>query len=73
MPAENPNNAAPGPTLADRITNLEMLFTHLERTVSELNSVILEQGRRLDEAVARIEQIQSLGAPNEEDDPESLA
>jgi uncharacterized coiled-coil protein SlyX len=43
--------------LRERLTNLELLFTHLERTVAELNAVLLEQGRRLDRLAAALERL----------------
>ena len=33
---------------ADRVTNLELLFMHLERQVAELNQTVLEQGRKVE-------------------------
>ena len=33
---------------ADRITNLELLFTHLERQFAELNQVVLEQAAKIE-------------------------
>jgi uncharacterized coiled-coil protein SlyX len=33
---------------ADRLTNLELLFMHLERQVKELNQTVLEQGRNVE-------------------------
>ncbi len=31
----------------NRVTELETLFTHLQRTIHELNNVVVEQDRRL--------------------------
>jgi uncharacterized coiled-coil protein SlyX len=33
---------------ASRLTNLELLFTHLERQVAELHSVVLDQQRHIE-------------------------
>ena len=40
--------------LADRLTNLEMLFMHLEATVKELDGVVLAQQKALEALTARI-------------------
>jgi uncharacterized coiled-coil protein SlyX len=37
-----------GDQQSDRVTNLELLFTHLERQIAELSSVVLEQGQRIE-------------------------
>ncbi len=34
--------------LAVRVTDLEMLFTHLQRTIHDLDEVVRQQNRRLD-------------------------
>lgn len=34
--------------ISERLTELESLFTHLERTVHDLNGVVLEQQAQLD-------------------------
>jgi uncharacterized coiled-coil protein SlyX len=67
MPHEPANGPAP-PDLAERIMNLEMLFTHLERTLADLNTVLLEHGRRLDDLHARLERMQSQPEPSADDD-----
>ncbi len=36
------------PSLAERVTNLEILFTHLERRTNELNEVLLQATTRID-------------------------
>ena len=38
---------AGGPN-TDRLTNLELLYMHLERQVAELNQIVLEQGRQIE-------------------------
>jgi uncharacterized coiled-coil protein SlyX len=51
-----------------RLTNLELLFTHLERQVQELNDVVLSQQQRIE----RLEkQLRLLGA-NQGDAEEDL-
>jgi uncharacterized coiled-coil protein SlyX len=37
-----------------RLTNLEMLFMHLDETVKELDTVVVAQQKRLDSLAARI-------------------
>ena len=34
--------------LTDRVTELEMLYMHLQRTVQELNEVVIQYEKRLD-------------------------
>ncbi len=53
-------NATEVPTpaeLAARITELEVLFTHLQKTIQELNQVILQQARQADRLAARLSQL----------------
>jgi uncharacterized coiled-coil protein SlyX len=50
--------AAPD-ALAERITKLEELFTHLQRTVLDLNEVLIKHGQRVDAAEARLAQLAS--------------
>jgi uncharacterized coiled-coil protein SlyX len=43
--------------LVSRVTDLEMIFTHLQRTVQDLDQVVVRQERRLDtleQAVQRL-------------------
>lgn len=40
--------------LAERITRLEELFTHLQQTVLDLNEVVIECQRRVDALDAKI-------------------
>ena len=37
-----------GDQQADRMTNLELLYMHLERQVAELNRAVLEQGQQIE-------------------------
>lgn len=46
-------------SLSVRVTKLEELFTHLQRTVLELNQVLIEQGQRVDALQARLAQLAS--------------
>jgi uncharacterized coiled-coil protein SlyX len=48
---------------SDRLINLELLFTHLERQLGELNQVVLDQAEQI-ELLQR--QIRVLQAPPEE-------
>ncbi|HYW81482.1 MAG TPA: SlyX family protein [Thermoguttaceae bacterium] len=43
--------------LARRVTELEELSTHQERTVQQLNEVILQQERRLTETEAALKRV----------------
>jgi SlyX protein len=38
----------------DRVVNLEIRFTHLERQVEELNEVVVRQQRLIDELAKRL-------------------
>jgi len=49
---------------ADRLTNLELLFTHLERQVAELNQVVLDQAEQIEQLK---QQIRALHSPPEGD------
>jgi uncharacterized coiled-coil protein SlyX len=44
----------------DRLTNLEILFTHLEEKVQALNEVTLQTVKRLDELERRLRSIADL-------------
>jgi uncharacterized coiled-coil protein SlyX len=52
-------------TLAARVTNLETLFTHLERQLTDFNLVVLAQSQKLERAE---QQLARLLTPPEEDD-----
>ena len=48
------------PTIAElsaRVTELEVLFTHLQKTIQELNQVILQQGRQTDRLATQLSQL----------------
>jgi len=51
---------------ADRLTNLELLFTHLERQVAELNQVVLDQAEQIEQLKQQIRALQS--QPVDDDD-----
>jgi uncharacterized coiled-coil protein SlyX len=55
----NPNDRAAANALAERVTKLEELFTHLQRTVLDLNQVLIEHGQRVDAMQAKLAQIAS--------------
>ena len=54
-----PNNGAAADSVAERVTKLEELFTHLQRTVLDLNQVLIEHGQRVDAMQAKLAQIAS--------------
>ncbi|MGE0607889.1 MAG: SlyX family protein [Pirellulales bacterium] len=43
--------------LAERITALEELLTHVERVVGDLNQVLLSQQRRVEELEAQLQKL----------------
>lgn len=43
----------------NRLTNLELLFTHLERQVAELNQVVLAQAEQIEQLQRQIRALQS--------------
>lgn len=61
--------------LTDRVTELEILTTHLQREIAELNGVILEQQQMLEKlslVVSRLDhRIIDLEADDEVRDPEA--
>jgi len=64
---QTPEGPADDQRLNERLMNLEMLFTHLERTMADLNTVLLEHGKRLDQLVSRLDQLATEGEePDEE-------
>jgi uncharacterized coiled-coil protein SlyX len=73
----HPNDLSPQSDVEARLTNLELLFTHLERTVAELNSVLLEHGGRLDRLTAALGRLRDELPPGpastDETDQEPLA
>jgi uncharacterized coiled-coil protein SlyX len=56
----------PDQTQNDRLTNLELLFTHLERQVGELQKVLLNQQHQIEQLEKQIRRVQA--APSELDD-----
>jgi uncharacterized coiled-coil protein SlyX len=60
---------------SDRLTNLELLFMHLERQVAELNQIVLEQGRRIEGLERELRRQREAGegkgeAAGEDEEPE---
>jgi uncharacterized coiled-coil protein SlyX len=47
----------PDPVLSARLTELEILLTLQQRTVQELNQVVIEMGARQDKLEKRIERL----------------
>lgn len=56
--------------LDQRLTNLELLFTHLERQVAELNQVVLRQARTMERLGEQVRQLRK--PPEEERDGEPV-
>ena len=62
--------------LAERITRLEELFTHLQRTVLDLNEVVIECQRRVDALDAKVLRladsvVEQAAGPDRPFDPEA--
>lgn len=59
----------PEPSPTQRLTSIEELLTHFERTLAELNSVVLEQAGRiaaLEQRLARLtEEVDTVAAQSE--------
>ena len=53
--------------LATRLTNLETLFTHLERQLAELNRIVVDQSWKIEQLE---KQLQRLLSPPEENESE---
>ena len=47
---------------ADRLTKLELLFTHLERQVADLHSVVLQQQAEIELLTKELRRFQSAAA-----------
>ena len=58
MGASMPTSVDPE-QLAIRLTNLEMLFTHLERQAAELNRIVVDQGRKIEQLEKQLQQVPS--------------
>lgn len=72
MPCEND----PTSLIADRVTKLEELFTHLQRTLLELNEVVIECHRRTDLLEEKLSRLASavaeqVAGPERPFDPEA--
>jgi len=58
---------------ADRLMNLEQLFTHLERHVAELHSVVVDQQRQLELLQKQLRLLESrLAEPQQEPDDDQI-
>lgn len=53
--------------MSDRVTDLEIKLTFLERTVEELNHVVLEQHKRMDQLLAQLEALRAEFETSKED------
>jgi uncharacterized coiled-coil protein SlyX len=73
MTMSTPQNSSrhdAGPA-ADRLTNLELLFMHLERQVAELNQIVLKQGEQIERLQRDLQRLQRAAESPEEGGPES--
>jgi uncharacterized coiled-coil protein SlyX len=61
-------------TPADRLADLEFLFTHLERQVAELGRVVLEQQRRIELIEKQVRAMREARQPEDgpDEEPEEL-
>jgi uncharacterized coiled-coil protein SlyX len=57
-------------TLATRLSEVEFLFTHLERQVADLNRVVLDQQARLDSLTREVRAMQRSPVAADEAPPE---
>jgi uncharacterized coiled-coil protein SlyX len=55
----NPDQAASNERLAERLTQLEEFCTFLQRTVNDLDHVVLEQQQRIESLEARLLRLNS--------------
>jgi uncharacterized coiled-coil protein SlyX len=56
--------------LGKRLTDLELLFTHLERQVADLHEVVLRQQQRIEQAEKQIVLL-GRGMENESGEPDA--
>ena len=61
----------PAERLPERLTDLELLFTHLERQVAELHEVILNQQRKIDLLEKQLRQMSAAAGQQQFDDDEA--
>jgi uncharacterized coiled-coil protein SlyX len=57
--AVSSSHAAPADPTRDRLTNLELLFTHLERQLGELHQVVLNQQTQIEQLEKRIRRLKA--------------
>ena len=77
MSGEKQNSAANQPekgvdALHDKVNNLESLFTHLERTVQDLDSVVNEEHDQISSIKKRVSQLEQRIEDDKEDFPEDI-
>lgn len=53
----NANSPLDPDSLAERVTQLETLFTHLQRTLQDLNEAVIGQGKQFDVLASRLSQV----------------
>jgi uncharacterized coiled-coil protein SlyX len=56
--------------LADRVTELETLYMHLQRTVHELNDVVIQNRGQLDTLLGRVDRLVAIAAQGSVPGPE---
>ena len=60
--------------VAARLSELEVLVTHMQQTIDDLNEVVIAQHRRIDglelQLSRAMREMQSLGSPTEQRTPE---
>lgn len=73
MPMSTPQNSShhdAGPA-ADRLTDLELLFMHLERQVAELNQIVLKHGEQIERLQRDLQRLKRAAERPDESGPES--
>lgn len=73
MPMNTPQNSGPGGAgqAGDRLTNLELLFVHLERQVVELSQMVRQQGEQMERLRRELRRIEQAAEHQNDDRPES--
>jgi uncharacterized coiled-coil protein SlyX len=52
---------------AERVTDLELLFTHLERQIGELNAIVLRQQTKIEGLERELLRLAAREPPDDED------
>lgn len=71
-PMNTPQNSGPANAgqAGDRLTNLELLFMHLERQLAELNQIVLEQGQQIERQKRELRRLADATERPSDDGPE---